>query len=98
MTSWIGSTGAGVSVDLLVQPRASKNEVVGLQGGELKVRLTSPPVEGAANRLCCEFLAKKLRVAKKDVELIAGEKSRHKRVLIRGVTVEQVEEALGSEL
>ncbi len=96
MTLWAHSVDEGVAIDLVVQPRASKNEVVGLQGEELKVRLTSPPVEGAANKLCCEFFAKKLRVAKRDVELIAGDKSRHKRLLIRGATVEQVEDALGS--
>lgn len=96
MIPWARSMGDGVAVDLLVQPRASKNEVVGPQGEELKVRLTSPPVEGAANRLCCAFLAKRLRVGKGSVELVAGEKSRHKRLLIRGVTVAQVEEALGS--
>jgi len=94
MTAWAHPGGEGVTIDLVVQPRASKNEVVGLQGEELKVRLTSPPVEGAANRLCCEFFAKKLKVAKRDVELLAGEKSRHKRLLIRGVTLEAVEKAL----
>ena len=74
----------GVLVDLMVQPRASRNELVGVQGEALKVRLTSPPVEGAANRLCGEFFAKLFGVAKGEVVLVGGERSRHKRLLIRG--------------
>ncbi len=80
----------GVLISLHVQPRAARSEIVGLQGEELKVRLTSPPVEGMANRLCCEFFAKLLGVAKSSVTLQSGEKSRHKRILVRGVTAEEV--------
>jgi uncharacterized protein len=91
---WLRRHRDGVTIDLHVQPRASKNEIVGVQGEELKVRLTSPPVEGAANRLCVEFIAKRLGIAKGAVELISGDKSRHKRLLIRGVGAEEVRRAL----
>jgi hypothetical protein len=91
---WLREHRDGVTIDLHVQPRASKNEIVGLQGEELKVRLTSPPVEGEANRLCVEFFAKLLKVPKSTVELVAGEKSRHKRLLIRGGDAEAVRRAL----
>ena len=91
---WLKAHRDGVTLDLYVQPRASKNEVVGVQGEELKVRLTSPPVEGEANRLCVEYFAKRLGVAKGAVELLAGEKSRHKRLLVRGVEESQVREHL----
>jgi hypothetical protein len=91
---WLRDHRDGVTIDLHVQPRASKNEIVGVQGEELKVRLTSPPVEGEANRLCIEFFAKLLKVPKSTVELVAGEKSRHKRLLIRGVAAEEVRRAL----
>jgi len=91
---WLREHRDGVTIDLHVQPRASKNEIVGVQGEELKVRLTSPPVEGEANRLCVEFFAKMLKVSKSTVELVAGEKSRHKRLLIRGGDVEDVRRAL----
>ncbi len=94
MAPWLHRAGEGVTVNLYIQPRASRNEVVGVQGEEMKVRLTSPPVEGAANRLCCEFIAKLLGVAKGQVEIAAGEKSRHKRLLIRGATEEYVRMAL----
>lgn len=92
---WLRRQRDGVTIDLHVQPRASKNEIVGVQGEELKVRLTSPPVEGEANRLCVEFFAKRLGIARSAVELIAGEKSRHKRLLIRGVEAEEVRQVLG---
>jgi uncharacterized protein len=73
-----------------VQPRASRSEVVGWREGALAVRLTAPPVEGAANRACRELLARALGVRKTDVELVSGEKSREKRFRIHGLTDEEV--------
>lgn len=90
MPAWLETQSGGVLIRLFVQPRASKNEIVGVLGEELKIRLTSPPVEGAANRLCCEFVAKRLGVAKGQVDLVAGETSRHKRLLVHGVDVAAV--------
>jgi uncharacterized protein (TIGR00251 family) len=87
---WLQARDLGIVIHLLVQPRASKNEVVGAQGDELKVRLTSPPVEGAANRLCCEYIAKRLGLAKGAVILEAGETSRHKRLFLPGVSAAEV--------
>jgi len=84
----------GVFLQVLVQPRASRNEVAGLQGEELKLRLTSPPVEGAANKLCCEYVAKLCGVAKSKVELVAGDKNRHKRLRIEGVSAAELETIL----
>lgn len=74
----------GVILNIHVQPRASRNQVYGLQGEALKIRLTSPPVDGAANKLCREYLADLFGVAKSYVEIISGETSRHKRVRISG--------------
>lgn len=84
----ITETAEGITFSVHVQPKASRNEIAGLSGNELKLRLTSPPVEGAANTLCREFLAKLLHVAKSNVRIIAGEKSRHKIVAIYGATRE----------
>jgi uncharacterized protein (TIGR00251 family) len=67
-----------------VQPRSSKNQLCGIQGAELKIRLTSPPVDGAANKLCREFFADLFDVSKSSVEIISGETSRHKRLRIIG--------------
>ena len=86
----ISESADSVTFSVHVQPRASKNEVCGIQGDALKLRLTSPPVEGEANRLCIEFLAKLLRVPKSSVAIIAGEKSRHKTLRITGVTAREI--------
>ena len=88
----------GVHLQLVVQPRASRTAIVGLQGEELKVRLTSPPVEGAANKLCCAFIAKLCGVAKSRVSLVSGDKSRHKRLLVEGVSAAELETLLAPHL
>lgn len=92
--SFVHPTGDGSVLAVYVQPRASKNELVGIQGDELKLRLTSPPVEGAANKLCQAFVAKLLGVPRRDVVLIAGERSRHKRLLISGLNSEELRKQL----
>ena len=71
-------------LSIYVQPRASKNQICGIQGEELKIRLTSPPVDGAANKLCREFVADLFEVPKSSVEIISGSTSRHKRLRIAG--------------
>lgn len=87
----------GVILSIHVQPRASKNQICGLQGEALKIRLTSPPVDGAANKLCREFLADLFGVAKSYVEIISGESSRHKRVKICGNPA-QLERAVNTHI
>ncbi|WP_298438722.1 DUF167 domain-containing protein [Geobacter sp.] len=86
----ISESADSVTFSVHVQPRASKNEVCGILGDALKLRLTSPPVEGEANRLCIEFLAKLLRVSKSSVTIIAGERSRHKTLRITGVAAREI--------
>ncbi len=81
---------SAVTFSVHVQPRASRTELCGVHDGELRLRLTSPPVEDAANKLCVEFLAKLLGVAKSRVKIVAGTKSRHKTVTVEGVTGEDV--------
>ena len=94
MPEWLAAVAEGTIVSLHIQPRASKNEIIGVQGEALKVRLTSPPVEGAANKLCCEFIAKQCGVAKQTISIQSGEKSRKKRLLISGVKSDAVQAAL----
>lgn len=79
----------GVYLAVHIQPRASKNEICGIHGSELKIRLTSPPVEGAANKLCQEFLASLFGIPKSRVSISSGEKSRHKRVLLEGLSIDE---------
>ena len=89
-------TGNGIVLNLHIQPRASKNQVCGVQDNALKIRLTSPPVDGAANKLCREFLAGLLDLPKSAVEIISGETSRHKRVRISTSNLEQTRRLLDS--
>jgi uncharacterized protein (TIGR00251 family) len=73
-----------VILELHVQPGASRSEFAGEHGGRLKVRLAAPPVEGKANDALVEFLAGYFGVAKRNVRIAAGLKSRRKRVVIEG--------------
>jgi uncharacterized protein (TIGR00251 family) len=82
---------------VFVQPRASKNQFCGIHEGELKLRLTSPPVDGAANQCCREFLAKQLKVPKSAITIITGETSRHKRLRIEGATAQQIEQLITTD-
>ena len=68
-----------------VQPRASRNALVGFIGDSLKLALTSPPVEGAANTACIKLFRQFCGVAKNQVEIIAGQKSREKVIRIIGI-------------
>ena len=74
------------------------NGLEGVHGSQLRVRLTAPPVEGAANQACLAFIAKTLGVSRTQVRLHAGEKSRDKVVHVAGVTPLQVIAALGITL
>ena len=73
-----------------MQPRASRSEVIGEQEGALRVRVTGPPVQGAANDAVVELLARLLRVAKRNVRIVTGTKSRRKVVEVDGVSAEAV--------
>ena len=72
----------GLIFNIRVQPRASKNQIVGVYGDAIKINLTAPPVENAANKACCTFLADRLSVAKSSVSIVSGQKGRNKRVKI----------------
>ena len=80
-----------------VQPRASRDEITGVVEGALRIRLTAPAVENRANEALCEFLAALLKRPKSAVRILSGYHSRTKRVVIEGVTREQVEALLHFE-
>lgn len=73
-----------------VQPRASKNEVVGVLDGALRIRLQAPAVEDRANQALRVFLAELLKRPKSAVRILSGERSRTKRIELFGVTVAEV--------
>ena len=84
----------GVYISLHIQPGAKREGVTGLFGTSLKIALNAPPVDGKANAALLRFLAGKLGVPKKDVELCSGAASRDKRVFVSGITVEKTVELL----
>jgi uncharacterized protein (TIGR00251 family) len=86
--------GDAVRFSVRLQPRASKNEIVGLQGISLKVRVTAPPVEGMANDALVELLSKELQTSRRNVCIVSGHSSRTKVIEISGVDLESVQRLL----
>lgn len=84
----------GVSFGVRVQPRASRDEIVGPENGILKVRLTSPPVKGEANAHCIELLAGWLGVSKGRISILKGAQAREKLVLVGGLTSQGLADSL----
>jgi uncharacterized protein (TIGR00251 family) len=81
-----------------VQPRASRTEVVGWREDSLALRLTAPPVEGAANKACRELLAEVLGVKPANVVLVSGEKSREKRFRVTGLAETSLRQKIEAHL
>jgi uncharacterized protein (TIGR00251 family) len=85
--SAITATAAGVRIAILVQPRAGRTELVGLQGAAFKIRLAAPPVDGAANDALLRFLAETLDVPRAAVTITGGRHSKRKSVLVAGMSL-----------
>jgi uncharacterized protein (TIGR00251 family) len=81
----ITEVAGGVRFAVRVQPRASRDEVAGLHGDALKVRLTAPPVEGAANASLVDLIAAYFNVRRGSVRIVTGAQSRAKIVEVAGV-------------
>lgn len=94
----ITETSDGITIKLHLQPRAAKTELCGIHGEELKVRVTSPPVDDAANRLCVEFFAKLFKLPKSAVTIISGHKSRHKRLHLSGTALKDASDLVAALL
>ncbi len=92
----IHSTPAGITVNIRVQPRSSRNAITGVMGGALKVSLTSPPVDGEANEACIVFFSKTLAVAKNRISITSGLKGRNKVIAIQGLNKEEFIQLLKS--
>jgi uncharacterized protein (TIGR00251 family) len=85
---------SGVTFAVQVVPRASKDEIAGIHGDALKIRVTAPPVEGRANEALIEFLSDQLGVRKSQVEIVAGATSRRKTIRVVGLWPQEVGERL----
>ena len=80
----------GVRLSVRVQPRAAVSQIAGVHGEALKVRLTAPPVDGAANEALVDFLAGTFEIPKRAVTIVSGTSSRSKIVELAGITVDRV--------
>ncbi|MEN6325060.1 MAG: DUF167 domain-containing protein [Syntrophomonas sp.] len=81
--------------EVKVQPRSSRNQIIGEQEGALKIKLTAPPVDGEANQALVAFLSQVFGVAKRDVQIVKGESSRNKSVSINGLKSQVFLEKIG---
>jgi uncharacterized protein len=84
-----------ITFSVRVAPRASKSEIIGEVEGFLKVRISAPPVDGAANVEVVKILAKAFGVAKANIEILSGQTSKTKRIRIDGVTAQKAQELFG---
>lgn len=83
MGAWFRWRGEELALSIRLQPRAARDEVMGAQGDRLKVRVSAPPVEGAANERLMRLLAREFGVPRSRISLLAGARGRDKRVAVR---------------
>jgi len=88
----------GLSFDIQVTPHASRAEIVCVQDGALKLKVTAPPVEGAANEACIKLLADELKLKKSQMEISSGAKSRRKTVTVQNINKKELESKINSFL
>jgi uncharacterized protein len=86
----------GLTFDIQVIPHASRAEIAGVQEGAFKVKVTAPPMEGAANEACIKLLADKLGLKKSQMEISSGAKSRKKTVMIKDISKEELQTKINS--
>jgi uncharacterized protein (TIGR00251 family) len=85
----------GVLLSVKLQPRASANDIGDALGDELRIKVTAPPVDAAANEALVKLLAQRLDCPRNRVELVRGHTSRHKTIKLYGLTPEDVVAKLG---
>lgn len=87
----------GTLLTCRVVPSSSRNEIAGVTGAALRIKITAPPVDGKANSAVIAFLAKKLKVAKNRVLVLKGKTGRLKEILLIGIKAEEIEKCLGRD-
>ncbi|MDO8589148.1 MAG: DUF167 domain-containing protein [Armatimonadota bacterium] len=85
---------ADTVLKIRLTPRGSKNEILGWEDDTLRIKVTAPPVEGAANKACVELIAGSLGIKRGQVSIVSGEKSREKVVRIEGMADGEIRNAL----
>jgi uncharacterized protein (TIGR00251 family) len=90
LPAWLKLQTDGILLAVKLQPRAAKNEILGALGGELRIKVTAPPVDAAANEALIRLLAETLNCPRGKVELVRGHTSRHKTIKLHGLAAEAV--------
>ena len=88
----------GVRIRVQVNPRSSRNQVTGWEDGTLSMKVTAPPVEGAANKAVCEFAAEVLGIRKSRITLVSGQSSREKVLEVEGLSLDEIAAAVSGVL
>ncbi|MCX6116977.1 MAG: DUF167 domain-containing protein [Proteobacteria bacterium] len=88
---WLSSNGDSVVIQVYVQPGAKKAGIVGLHGDAIKIKISSPPVDGQANEALCQFLSFFLDVSLKHISILRGHQSRTKFVQVIGISLPLVQ-------
>jgi len=88
-------TKKGVVIKVKVQPKAQQDEILGIKGDRLRLRVKAPPEKGKANQACINLLAKVLSLNKKEIKLISGLKAREKMFFIQNMKLDDLKEKLG---
>jgi len=95
MPAFLRAQADGVLLSVKLQPRASANEIGEALGNELRVKVTAPPVDAAANEALLKVLAQQLHCPRNRVDIVRGHTSRHKLVKLQGLAPEDVARKLG---
>lgn len=78
-----------LKIKLKISPNASKNEIIKNQN-ELKIKITAQPIENKANKTLIEFLSKKFKIAKSNIEIVKGETSKEKTLLFKNISSDKI--------
>ena len=82
MADWLTKHENGSILQLHIQPNSSKDEIMGLHGGRLKIKIKAQPIEGEANSALIDYLSVVFKISKKKIFLLQGESSRQKKILV----------------
>jgi len=93
----IVTTNSGIILSIRTQPGSSKNRIIGEYGGRLKLAVTAAPEKGKANKAVIELLADTLHINESSIQIISGESSRDKRLMIEGLAPEDIKSLLNPQ-
>jgi uncharacterized protein (TIGR00251 family) len=88
MKDWAAQTKDGILIKVHIVPNSSKTQIVGTHGDRLKLKIKAPPVDGKANEEIVSFLSKTLNIKKNQIELMTGQTSKSKNLLIKAFDID----------